>query len=381
MWKKLGRNLKIVTKKQPVSQAWIAFAIITITILAVILRIWGIRWGLPDSLHRFTYHPDEVFQVGSMLQMNPFKLLLDPGFYNYPSGYMNLGAGLMRVAESYGLNLNGYSYNTYLIARVLTAVLGAVTIPVIYLIGNKMWGRSVGIIAAFVFAITPLHIVHSQFATVDVPATLWISLALLGAIFITSRPTFLVYVLAGAAVGMAAGTKYNAGLVILPVLLAHFQRDDKATFLKRLTDVKLLVVIGGCLVGFLIATPQVLLLPDKYLSGILYELGHAASGHGHVFDGRGPGWLDLMSSLGYGIGVFLLLFCLLAVSLAIVRRSKADWILLSFIIPYFLMISLSEVRFARYTIPILSYLFLETVHPQRCDGDGYSPALVLLAIR
>ncbi len=331
-----------------------------IVAVAAVLRFWALKWGLPNALHDYTYHPDESFQVRSMLSI--LSTGLDPGFYNYPSGYMNLGALAIKIANGYGMPMENL-YAPYLVARVLVAAMGALTVPVVFGIGNRLFGRAVGLLAAAIFALMPLHIVHSHFASVDVPATLWVAAAMLLAAAIYTRPTLSIYIAAGAAAGFAAGTKYNAALVIVPVVVAHFLRQDGSRPLDRVKDSRLWFALVSCVLAFFVATPGWLVWPDRFIgdansgSGLLYELHHAATGHGFVFIDRGPGWFDILTnSIGYGLGVFLLVMSMCAVGYALLRRTRADWILLSFLVPYFVMIALSEVRFTRYALPMLPVL-------------------------
>ncbi|MEN6521182.1 MAG: glycosyltransferase family 39 protein [Armatimonadota bacterium] len=341
-------------KKQPVAQFWVAAAVAFITIAAFAFRICGIHWGLPDAFHQFTYHPDEVFQIGAMLRIDPFSFQLDPGFYNYPSGYMNLGALAVHTAPYYGITIDKSLISVYLIARITVVLLGALTVSVVYGAASRLYGRAAGVLAALIMAIIPLHIVHSHFATVDVPAAFWVAVTLLTAAMIITKPALKWYIAAGVASGIAAGTKYNAAVVFIPVLLAHFLREGKVPFLKRIRDSKFWTAGPSFLLGFFISTPAVFIRPGRFVEGFIYELRHAGSGHGLVFQGKGPGWFDiLVNSLGYGLGVFLLVVVLAAVALAMVRRKPADWLILSFVVPYYTMISLSEVRFARYMILIL----------------------------
>lgn len=329
-------------------------AIVAITALAAVFRLWGLSWGLPNGLHDFTYHPDEIFQLGAMLRL--YTSGLDPGFYQYPSGYMNLGAAALKVAVGYGLPTTNL-YGPYLVARAVAAALGILTVPVVFGIGSKLYGRAAGIIAALVVAIAPLHIVHSHYATVDVPAAFWVALALYGAAVIYRKPTLNAYILAGAAAGIAMGTKYNAALVIVPVVVAHFIREDETSLRGKVLDGRLWFTVASFVLGFFVACPGWLLWPNKFLAGMMFELRHVGEGHGLVFVGRGPGWFDVIgSSLGYGLGVFLLVLSLCAVGHAIIRHRREDWVLLSFLVPYFAMISLSQVRFTRYSVPMVLVL-------------------------
>ncbi len=328
-------------------------SILLVTVVAAVARFWFLRWGLPNELHQLSYHPDEALQIGAMLRIKPGSLALDPGFYNYPAGYLNLGAVAVRVAAAWGVTMDGTLTGVYITARALTVVLGVLTIPFVFAAARRFYGDAAGLIAAIVFAIVPLHIVHSHFATVDVPATLWVAAAIFGAIVILERPTLRTYLLAGGAAGLAAGTKYNAGLVLVSVIVAHFVRTDFSGALSRIRDRRLWLSVVGFVAGLLVASPQILIKPLEYSSKFAYETWHAGAGHGLVFEGKGSGWLDVINSLAYGTGPLLLLFFLMAAALAIVRRKPADWVILSFLVPYFLMIAFAKVRFARYAIPMI----------------------------
>lgn len=342
-----------MTKKQPKKYRLdTALIVVLITAIATVFRLWGLKWGLPNSLHHYTYHPDEFFQIATMAVLNPAKLQLDPGFYNYPTGYMNLGSLILQVLQGYGMQMS--VSNIYLAARVMSAIMGVATVPVVYFVGAKLYGRAAGIIAALVFAVLPLHIIHSHFATVDVPATLWVTVALLGASWIASGGSLKAYIATGLAAGLAVGTKYNVAIVILPVFAAVFLQSSASTWVKRAFNRQALIAFISFFAGFVIACPGFLIWPGKFLNGLHYEMTHAQSGHGLVFVGKGPGWFDLLSNaFGYGLGFFMLVMAIAAVGMAIARRKKSDWLLLAFVIPYFLLISCSNVRFARYAMPLL----------------------------
>ncbi|WP_082122768.1 glycosyltransferase family 39 protein [Methanoculleus sediminis] len=66
-----------------------------------------------------------------------------------------------------------------LVLRFLPALLGVLTIPVVYLIGSGFKDRNVGLIAAALLAFSPFHIFYSQEARAYAPMLFFFSLALL----------------------------------------------------------------------------------------------------------------------------------------------------------------------------------------------------------
>ena len=65
------------------------------------------------------------------------------------------------------------------VGRLLTALLGALTVWAIVVLGTHLFGRTAGWFAGATYAIMPAAVVHAHYATVDVPATFFVTVALL----------------------------------------------------------------------------------------------------------------------------------------------------------------------------------------------------------
>ena len=371
--------------------------IIAVLILAAALRFWGLRWGLPNSLHSYSYHPDEFLTIGAAgFVLTGFL----PRFYNYPSLYLYLGAFAIVFASAYGL-----AHDTgaaYLCARVVTAAMGVGAIAAVYWAGRSLWrasddrpghvvldagspghvvpdAQAMALLAALVLCIAPLHVQHSHFATVDVPSTLFVAACLGFAGKVLSRGSWRDYLLCGVMAGLAAGTKYNAGMVVLALIAAHFlgsseEHDRHGTgehrshvtrehpelvegrsrVLARARPLRCLLGALGCVIAaFVVSTPGSVLRTKDFLYGLTYEMHHAAQGHGLVFAGTGNGFIfTFTSSLWYGLGPALAILFVAAAIYGLVRLDKRALVLLAFALPYYALISLSQVRFARYALPI-----------------------------
>ena len=342
-------------------------ALICILILAVALRIWGIGWGLPTTGHYFSYHPDETMVLFAALKVNLFSGDLNPGFYNYGSLFVYLiNIATVAATASGAINLppdDVFSRisefaKLYMAGRVAAVLLGILTVYLVYALGRRAYGRAAGLLAALFMAILPIHVMHSKFVAVDVPATFFVVLALLFAIRITDGHRLRDYIFAGLFAGLAAGTKYNAGLVALSPIIAHFA-SDKAKPLLRIVNPKLLGIIIATAAGFLIGAPGALLYRDAFTKDFLYEVHHAQTGHGLLFTNTGSGFVyHITHSLWPGMGLPLLVLAGIGLLYAIKRRSAADLAMLVFLVAYYAVIGMAQVRFARYTIPILPVLVL-----------------------
>ena len=340
-------------------------AIIAVIILAAALRIWGIGWGLPAARHYFSYHPDETIVLLSAMKVNFFAGQFDPGFYNYGSLYIFLvslsilfsfGFGLVNLPSGDIFSAVGEFAKLYMAGRVVALALGIATVYLVYLLGKRAYGRGVGLLAALFMAVMPLHVMHSKFLAVDVPAAFFVVMALIFAVRITDGNKLRDYLLAGLFAGLAAGTKYNAGLVLLSPIMAHFA-TDKARPLLRVLNPKLVAIPIMAAVGFLIGTPGAVLNSGKFMQDFLYEVGHAGSGHGLVFVETAPAFIyHFTHSLWAGMGLPLLVLASIGLIYAARKRTASDLILLAFLIAYYAVIGMAQVKFARYTIPLLPVL-------------------------
>ena len=51
-----------------------------IFLAALLIRVWGIDWGLPNENRHWSYHPDEPSLYVYSRQIEPAKFDFEPGF-------------------------------------------------------------------------------------------------------------------------------------------------------------------------------------------------------------------------------------------------------------------------------------------------------------
>src|SRR5262245_61703811 len=138
-------------------------SVAAVVLLAAGLRLWHFDWGLPLLLH-----PDEWSQVDVAWRIAAGDL--NPHFFRYSTGEMYLLAPLLKAAD---WTLGPLTQpDRYAVARVVTAILGTLTVWLLW-----RWARCVlpegwALGAAALLAIVPTHVIHSHYATVDIPLTL-----------------------------------------------------------------------------------------------------------------------------------------------------------------------------------------------------------------
>lgn len=210
-------------------------ALAALLALALVLRLWGIGFGLPHLEAR----PDELEVVGRAIRLLSGDL--NPHFFHYPSLYfytlgllyalwgaasMVLGGSWAELLREAAVDPGGF----ILVGRYVSAIAGVATVCVVYRIGKRVQGAPAGLMAAGFMAVAHLHVRDSHFATTDVTLTLFLAAAVLHLIDVAEQGTLRSYIWAGAFTGLAVSTKY-VGLVLPGVLLfAHAMRHSATSY-------------------------------------------------------------------------------------------------------------------------------------------------------
>lgn len=340
-------------------------AFLAVLLVALGVRLWGIGWGLPSSTHYFSYHPDESRVMQVVLGLDWLHGSLLPHFYRYGSLQIYLVSFFDTAAYVFGnvavkdLRKDyGQFAELLLIGRYLTVAMGVGTVWAAFSTGRLLWGRVAGLLAALFLALSPLHAQHSHWLTVDVPATFWIALSFYWAARIAKGDEKILRaaLLGGLFAGLAAATKYNAALAVIPLLAAcavRFRRQPKDAIVPAVAA----ALVTG--IGFLIGCPGSVLEHAMFMSDVQAEALHVSQQGGDDFANTGSGFVyQLVTNLRYGLGIPLLLLSLAGIVHAVRKRDPGDLLMASFVVPYYILISLPQVRYARYAVPLLPFFCL-----------------------
>jgi hypothetical protein len=348
--------MKKLSLRDPI---WIIFGI------ALLIRVIGIQWGLPNEIRYFSLHPDEEVNLLFARNISISELKFLPGMYNYGTLYLTLLRVVSDVVITYsgGLSSNGTMSphtmgNIHLAGRLMNALFGAGLASLTFAIGR----RHIGIIAAYFSAamvcVAPALVVHSRFQTVDMLAAL-LALASISASLRVSEDNLSVmkYALwAGAFAGLSAGTKYIGVLALVALFTALFLRDKKLV----LKHFPLSVIV--CALTFFLSTPGIIFDQASFLRDFTFEMNHSKEGHGIVFAATSPSVIYLFGNLILGIGASAVVLGLSGVTYAVVKKNAWAVICSVFFIIFVLAISTSQIKFMRYSLPLI---------PIICLGLGY----------
>lgn len=260
-------------------------------VLAYVLRKTGVDGGLP-----YCWHPDEPKLINKgleMLQNGDWN----PHWFHYPSlpiyiqavgaalGYLDhVGSAdfipLADIPTGTAENLvhTVGDPNMWARGRKITALMGSAAVGVTYLAGRRLFGPLAGILAALFLALSPLHITHSAYITVDVPTSLGAAAVLLASAWIYTEGQVKHYLWGAACLGLMIGFKYNAAVGALVPLAAWLLSEKRG---ERLFWGVALVPLG--LVVFVLTMPFALVEVSTALTDMALEVNHyMVRGHGNA---------------------------------------------------------------------------------------------------
>jgi hypothetical protein len=360
-----------LARSLPATIGWTGVVMAAILAGAAVLRLKGLSWGLPYGYQ----DPDE-----HVVLLRAFRVAgghLNPQFFYYPSLIFYLIGGATWVASwfhgAHGVSfLSPASFVTdptpyYLIGRTVVVACGVTSVYLIYRLGKEAFSRPVGLLAALFLAVEPLHVRYSHVAVTDVPATMFGLLALL--LFLrAARLGSARSLLYGAlAAGLATGTKYNLGMLFVPGAIAcwYVYRDGLGAHgLRRLwapAARSLRRVAVPMFLAFLASTPFALLDPRHFLGDFVRQNHIVANGWLGFENIHNGYWYNLSVNLLGSLGIVLLVLGLVGVALALARRTRADYILVPYVLVYYLYVSSWHELMDRYLLPIVPLLIVFAV--------------------
>jgi len=277
--------------------------------------------------------------------------VLDPHFADWPHLFFNLSALWLAPGELLGLVRDQPS--AHLWVRLFSALLGTATILLVIDFGRRGYGWSAGLIAGAGLAVAFLAVRDSHFGTPDTA----LALAVTGALYLAFRTTQQQgkrpLLLNGVALGIAASLKYNGAIVLLAAAAGQAWGAGRDRAKLGLMTRRLMAIAAVGIVTMLLTSPFLLLDPAMTSHGLSYIFSHLAT---DTVDQ--VGWVRLVIALWNGLDPGLFILALAGVGYAAWRGTAADWIILAFLIPYYLVIGTGHSVFFRYADPLIPPLAL-----------------------
>lgn len=149
-----------------------------------------IRWGMPYA-----------FTFGNMMNQPPLGFYVEALFFILFGSSMNNGV-------------------------VLISLMGLGSIVTVYKIGNNLYDKPTGLVAAGLFALSPWEIILSRTFLIDVQCLFFSLLCLLAGIYSLQKDSVRLFFVSGILFGIAFLTKFFAVFMLPPIilLLVHYQK-------------------------------------------------------------------------------------------------------------------------------------------------------------
>jgi hypothetical protein len=309
-------------------------------VVSLLLRARGINHGYPDYVGT-----DERLIVKEVVHFFDDGTLR-PGHYNYPAFYSYLYAGVLYVCRVLGgldsvagLQLPmgfALTFNIVLFALVgrwLSLLAGVGLVALTYALGCRAYDRRVALGGALFAACSTTLVEYSRFALPEMAMALLATASCCCAIDVAQRGRRASYLLGGLLAGLAVSTKYNAGVVLVGLLVAHVLRWRKERGAGPRMHLDLGLAGGACALAFVAGSPYWLLSFGEYYQALLNVQSNTQFS---LAPSPWP-WLDLLkglwtSELAWGM------VATLGCGYAMWRRQSADWVLLAVVLSGFLYV-------------------------------------------
>ena len=381
---------------------WTFLPLVLILLVGLSLRLYGTDW---DS--GFGFHPDErdiYMRSGCM-----YDLLTEaPGHQDcgyvrdQPDAEPGLpGLGTFLDPDRSPLNPHWFPLGSILIyvlvffrsiielftdinaldmrftGRTLSALADVGSIFLVYVLGRRMFGHGVGLLAAAFTALAVIHIQNSHFYRPETFSVLFTLASFWAMLRMVERRRLRDSALLGLMVGLALAPKVNVLPLVLPLALAYRYRvlDSVDGRWSNITPEVVQRVLGHAAVAaivalgvFVISAPYAFLDVGAFvgdLSGQFRMVRNAGLLPFTVqYIGTPPFLYQLQQSSVWGLGIPLGVVAWLGVPftavMVYVRREtrRSDLLLLAWVVPSFLLLESFEVRFLRYVFPLMPFLIL-----------------------
>ncbi len=204
---------------------------LALVVVAFLLRLWyaspyldGSRWF--DELYSFR-NVGAVLVEGGTKPANAFY----PSLSYWPqtaalaaSAWLAKVTGIAALAVR-GDTADGWTPAAYAISRGLSALFGALSIGVLFLLGRRLFDARVGLLAAAFLAALEPHLFASAIFKPDVLVVLLVLLTFGWGLDAVEKDTWGRWILAGVGVGLAVCAKYTGVGAAFPLIAAALWGD------------------------------------------------------------------------------------------------------------------------------------------------------------
>ncbi|MFH1602057.1 MAG: glycosyltransferase family 39 protein [Candidatus Shapirobacteria bacterium] len=356
------------------------YILLAILLLGFLVRVCGFNWD-----QGFHLHPDERMIV-MVIEKLHFPDKLNPHFFAYgslPLYLLKFFSWLISIF--FGPFWVTYSYLPIL-GRAISIFFDLGTIVVIFKIGQKVWGKKVGLWSALFYASCVFPLQLSHFYAVDTTLNFFIWLTVYFFLIFYQEPNYKNALKIGFAFGLSLATKISAGLLLVGMgvaLLADLFLRKTAQRKIQTRIAKGVLIWGGfvllvTMLTFAFFEPYALLDFFEFKKQILAQ--EQMTKNAYVFPytlqyvGTTPYFYYLKNMFFWGMGLGLGILTIIGSVFYFIDfgkrlKTKGDYdqealelIVVIFGLIYFLVVGRFAVKFMRYFLPLYPwFIFMGVV--------------------
>ncbi len=342
--------------------------------LALFLRLYGINWDQGGL-----YHPDErailfhveaiSFPIHDLSSLFGPDSSLNPGWFPYGSLPLYLLKLTSYLAPPF---LEGPSLHKLAITgRAISALFDVATVILVYAVASRLFTKWTGVLAASFIALSALHIQQSHFFVTDIMLAAWLLASFMFLIRAMEQGRLKSFALAGLFFGLALATKVSAAPMALAFVTAAVlyvwgpgRQPETRGIRMRHAGRGILAAAGVTVLAFAIAQPYGIIDYRTFLGDVGEQSEMVRRIRDFPFTRQ---YIDSTPYLyhvrqlavwGMGVPAGIVIWggLLFSVASALFRRAPKHMLLLSWVLPYFLITGSFDVKFMRYMLPITPFL-------------------------
>lgn len=251
--------------------------------------------------------------------------------------------------------------NLIISARLTSAIFGTATIFIVYLVGREIWNEKKALIPSIILTFSAGFVNLAHQVEETTPMIFFLALTFLFLIRYFRSGENKLFIYSCIAAGLAIATKFNAGIILIPILATCFLR--KRNLRKCILSKELYTGLLGMIVVFLIFRIEVILDFYTFSHYVIFETLGKFSGEFRQEYGLGtsltPVWILQMLNLANGFGLPMFLLFVMSTIFTLLRRNRIELLLaLAFILPYLTVISMWSVAPFHFIVPVLPFAAL-----------------------
>lgn len=336
--------------------------------VGALLRFWGIGYGLPDLLHY-----DEPFEINRALRLASGDIEMDRGgkggffyfvFLEFAASFVLLYIfGIVKSASDFSFFYVSHEPAFYLMARMISAIFGILSLLVIYQIGKRQGGRLTGLLSCYLLAISTMTIKNAHYATVDITLVLFLLLTWLFIIAFLENPVPRNLYLIALCGAFSIVTKLPGIIIIIPMffmVLWYFYDNYRNNTEKKISLKHFPVAIIIFFTLIFALEPGYINLVKEKMSKQSKEMKVDTIKEATPTYKKPNLFLFYFKQIYDEFKAPLLVIFGLSIFTCIFLRLKIELLFLSFIVPFLIAISTtsSGLYYSRYILPMIPLMIL-----------------------